>query len=97
MASLLKNREKRIMADIGKDSDDLIMKLKSISANKKLNKKQIIYRALQYCYSVRLNLSESLEKPITKKDLEKLKNEIINEMRFYIKDVDSKIKVLEKK
>ena len=44
-----KKRGKRYSTDIGKDSDDLVVRLKYLSSNKKINKKQIINKALEFC------------------------------------------------
>lgn len=93
---VITNREKRYSTDIGKDSDDLIGKLKLLAGNKKLNKQQTIYRALEFCYIMRLDLSEVPEKPVLKKDLEKLKNELTKTIQGYNADIASLIKLVAK-
>ena len=89
-------REKRYSTDIGKDSDHLIDKLKLLSGNKKLTKKQIIYLSLEFCYNMKLNLSENPEKPICQKDLDRMKNDIIKHIQGYNDDISFYVKITNK-
>jgi len=88
MKPTVKPREKRFITDIGKDSNDLLIKLKSISGNKKLTKKEIIYRALEYSFNNRLNFKETPEKSISKKDLAMLEKNLFIKMEFYNKEIN---------
>lgn len=91
-----KKRGKRYSTDIGKDSDDLILKIQSSFGDKKLTKKEIIFRSLEHTHTNKLNLKESPEKPITKKDLLKMENRILEKIFFHTKDVNEMIKLFKK-
>ena len=91
-----KKREKRYITDIGKDSDDLILKLQSISGNKKMSKKDIVFYSLDYCNLNKIKLKESQEKPISKKDLLNMQNTIIDRLAFFTKDVNEMIRLFNK-
>lgn len=94
MITNTKLREKRFITDIGKDSDDLIKKLKVLIGNKKLTKKEIIYRSLEYSFINKINFKESPEKPITRKDLAKIENNMVAKMEFYTKEVNEMLSML---
>lgn len=96
MKDLIKKREKRYSTDIGKDSDDLIKKINVVLGNKKMTKKEVIYRSLEYSYVNKLNLNESPEKPITRKDIINLEKKMIEKMDFYTKDVKIMIDLFKK-
>lgn len=91
-----KKREKRYSTDIGKDSDDLVKKLQVVNGNKKLTKKELIYRSLEYSYERKLNLKEAPEKEILRKDLDRVENNIIEKITFIAKDISMKIDLLKK-
>lgn len=91
-----KKREKRYLTDVGKDSDDLILKLQSISGNKKMSKKEIIFYSLDYCNVNKIQLKEPQEKLATKKDLGKMQNTILVKLAFFTKEVDEMIRLLNK-
>jgi len=93
----IKKREKRYGTAIGKDSDDLVKKLQVVNGNKKLTKKEIIYRSLEYSYAHKLNLKESPEKQILRKDLDRVENNIVEKIAFIAKDISMKIDLLKKK
>ncbi|MBL7934835.1 MAG: hypothetical protein JNM51_03400 [Bacteroidia bacterium] len=93
----IKKREKRYSTDIGKDSDDLVKKLQVVNGNKKLTKKELIYRSLEYSYENKLNLKESPEKQILRKDLDRVENNIVEKIAFIAKDIIVKIDLLKKK
>lgn len=89
-------RGKRYSIDIGKDSDDLIKKLSIALGNKKITKKELIYRSLEYSYVHKLNLKESPEKPLSRKDLVKLENNILEKIAFHTKELGVMIHLLKK-
>lgn len=96
MKDLIKKREKRYSTDIGKDSDDLIKKINVVLGNKKMTKKEVIYRSLEYSYVNKLKLNESPEKPITRKDILNLEKNLVEKMDFYTKDVNVIINLFKK-
>lgn len=91
-----KKREKRYSTDIGKDSDDLIKKLQPVNGNKKMTKKELIYRSLEHSHKSKLNLKESPEKQISRKDLINLENSIVEKIAFHTKTVQVMIDLLKK-
>lgn len=91
-----KKREKRYITDIGKNSDDLIKNLQSIFGNKKMSKKDIIFYSLDYCNVNKIKLKEPQEKLATKKDLEKMQDNILDKLAFFTKEVDEMIRLLNK-
>ncbi|MBI3519068.1 MAG: hypothetical protein HY062_06885 [Bacteroidetes bacterium] len=96
MNELNKKREKRYNTDIGKDSDDLVKKLQVVFGNKKMTKKEVIYRSLEHSHKNKLNLKESPEKPISRKDINKLENSILEKIAFHTKSVQVMIDLLKK-
>jgi len=91
----IKKREKRYGVNIGKESDDLIKKMQAVLGNKKLTKKELIYRALEACYIWKLDLSEVVERPVVKKDLDQMKNEFTKVVQGYSNDISDVIKLVE--
>lgn len=89
-------REKRFITDIGKDSDDLISRIHSFLGNKKMTKKELIYRSLEHIYRNKINLKESAEKTLTQKDLVKLEKNLLEKMAFFSNDINTKIDLLKK-
>lgn len=91
-----KKREKRYNTDIGKDSDDLVKKIQVVFGNKKMTKKEVIYRSLEHCHKNKLNLKESPEKPISRKDITNLENSILEKIALHTKSVQVMIDLLKK-
>ncbi len=71
-------------------------KLQVVNGNKKLTKKELIYRSLEYSYERKLNLKEAPEKEILRKDLDRVENNIIEKITFIAKDISMKIDLLKK-
>ena len=61
-----------------------------------MTKKEVIYRSLEHCHKNKLNLKESPEKPISRKDITNLENSILEKIAFHTKSVQVMIDLFKK-